>query len=422
MARKSSKLETIKQIFWSEEKVEVENIEITSLINLKENLSILNDERQERKIKHLIEDIVIIVILAVLGNANEWTEIEIFAKRKESWLKKFLTLENGIPSHDTIERVMNLIKSSELTKISVTFLVNKLDKIKDTKEKDILHIDGKTMRGNGRKESMYSDKIKPLHMVNVYSSKYGICIEQLPVKEKSNEITIIPELLDLIEVKNNVITWDALNTQEENVKKIMELKGDYVLALKGNQGQSYEAVKDYFTEREKKRIKQECYTKTVEKEHSAIITREYYLTDDIDWLECKNKWAGLKSIGCVEITTQKTNNVTKEQRYYIVSFKNDIELFSKSVRGHWQVENNLHWHLDFTFKEDNNTTMLTNAASNLQIIKKLVLNILNLVKPEYKTSLKNIRYGLSLDYEQEALKIFNLLTVEELKRLANLSN
>lgn len=211
--------------------------------------------------------------------------------------------------------------------------------------------------------------------------------------------------------------WDALNTQEKNVKKVIDLKGDYVLSLKDNQGITYENVKDYFDDRTKNNLKEECYIKTVEKEHNAIITREYYLTDDINWLEIKDKWAGLKSIGCVEVTIDRNNEIVKEQRYYITSFKNDINLFSKAVRGHWSVENNLHWQLDFTFKEDQNTTSLKTASYNLQIMKKLALNILNLVKVNYKTSLKNIRYILSLNYEQEIMKIFNMISIEQLNSI-----
>jgi len=417
VARKSKRLKEIRQIVSYEEKIEVENIDIGSLLFLKDRFKELTDERQEVKVLHLIEDIVVIVILAVLSNANEWIEIEMFGKSKIKWLKTFLTLPNDIPSHDTIERVMNMIKPSELSKITIEFLINKLDSIINKKEKDIIHIDGKTMRGNGRNKGLYHEKTKSLHMVNAYSTKYGMCIEQIPVKEKSNEITIIPNLLDLIEVKGNVITWDALNTQEKNVKKVIDLKGDYVLSLKDNQGITYENVKDYFDNRTKNNLKEECYIKTAQKEHNAIITREYYLTDDINWLEIKDKWAGLKSIGCVEVTIDRNNEIIKEQRYYIASFKNDINLFSKAVRGHWSVENNLHWQLDFTFKEDQNTTSLKTASYNLQIMKKLALNILNLVKVNYKTSLKNIRYILSLNYEQEIMKIFNMISIEQLNSI-----
>lgn len=215
------------------------------------------------------------------------------------------------------------------------------------------------------------------------------------------------------------MTWDALNTQKETVKAVKKGKGDYVAALKGNQHNLYEDVKLYFDEEIKKKLKQEenCYKKTVEKAHNHIETREYYITTDIDWIVQKKDWSGLKSIAYEKKTIEKNDeSKTYEERYYITSLEADVEQFSKAARTHWQVENNLHWHLDFTFKEDANTTTEKKGAKALGVIKRNVLTMLQLVKDYYKISMSRLRYRISLDFEEEVAKIFELLDVELLRK------
>jgi predicted transposase YbfD/YdcC len=219
------------------------------------------------------------------------------------------------------------------------------------------------------------------------------------VEGKTNEIPAVRDLLDITEVKGCVVTWDALNTQKETVAQVVRKGGDYVGALKGNQLGFYEDVTFYFDERTLKELKNDVkrYTRTVDKEQSGVAVREYYLTDDISWLSGKKDWAGLAGIGCARRTLEKLNGeVTVDTRYFITSIT-DVNIFAKSVRGHWGVENKIHWQLDFTFKDDQNTTTEKHGARNLQTMKRVALAILSLVQSFYDNrSLKRIRYILSL--------------------------
>ena len=381
------------------------------------------DFRDESYVKHKLSDIVMLTLFAVLSNANEWSEIEAFGIKKENWLRNYLKLENGIPSDDTIRIVISNIDSRYFYEIVIEFfmeIVTNLTRLANattTQEPDIISIDGKTSCGSKRNDTDIMGT-KALHTLNAYSNDYGMCIGQVFVDEKSNEIPAAKDLLKIIDIKGTIVTWDALNTQKSTVEAVIKNKGDYVGALKGNQGNLYDDVKDYFDDKELQKIKKEKenYVVTKEKEHSAIVTREYFLTTNIKWLSVKKDWKGLKSIGVEKkIIEKKNGQIINEDRYFICSIES-VETFAKAVRGHWGVENSLHWHLDFTFKDDKNTTMRNNGAKNLQIVKKIALSILRTVQTFYKVSLKMIRYRLSLDFDNEISTIFKLLNVEDLKR------
>jgi len=312
----------------------------------------IRDIRQEWKVKHRLPEIVTIVILAMLGNADEWELIEDFAYANEEFLRKHLELANGIPSHDTIQRVMSIIEPREMQGIQKAWneIVNWEE---GEKLKKILNIDGKTMRGTA------CAKKKALHIVSAYSHEDGVSFGQTMVDDKENEIVAIRDLLDEISIKDTVVTIDAMGCQTDIAKKIINKEADYVLALKGNQGNLHKDVVDYFDDLEfRQKIKDEGnYHKTVEKAHGQIETREYYQTEDIDWLYDKARWKSFKSIGMVETTKEKDGVKTKETRYFISSLAVMILLFSKTVRGHWAIES-MHWHLDVTFKEDSNKTLV----------------------------------------------------------------
>ncbi len=366
-------------------------------------------------------------LFAVLANANEWKEIEAFGIKKEKWLRRFLELLNGIPSDDTIRVVISSINSNYFYNIVVEFfmeIINNLTEIvnqkNEDKEQDILSIDGKTSCGSKQNDTNVEGS-KALHTLNAYSSNYGICIGQVFVNEKSNEIPAVKDLLKIIDIKDTVVTWDALNTQKSTVEEVIKHKGNYLGALKGNQGLLYNDIKDYFEEEVLEELKgnKANYKITKEKEHSAIVTREYFLTTDINWIYGRKDWKGFKSIGSERKIIKRNNGtMSQEERYFICSI-DDIVLFSRAVRDHWGIENGLHWHLDFTFKDDKNTTLSKTGAKNLQIMKKIALTILKMVQNFYNVSLKMIRYRLSLDYENEISNIFKLLDVEGLKAVLN---
>ena len=352
----------------------------------------IEDFRQQSKVKHNLKDIIVIVLFATISNANTWEEIEDFAKANEDYLRKYLELKNGIPSHDTIQRAMTMIRTEQLQQLQLRW-----QKLLNSNEgevlKKIICIDGKTMRSNK------SGDRKANHIVSAWSREDGYCLGQKTVYEKSNEITAIPKVLEVIEIKGQVVTIDAMGTQTEIVKKIKERRADYVLALKGNQGTLYEDVKLFMMDKkEKDKIKEKGnYYRTAEKAHGQIEIREYYQTEEIKWLTTKKEWKGLKSIGMEEKTIKKDGKEKKEYRYYISSLKADIELFSRAVRGHWAVES-MHWQLDVTFKEDSNHTLDKIAAQNQNVIRKWSLSILKLLEIRgKKMSMQRKRFNISMN-------------------------
>ncbi len=256
----------------------------------------------------------------------------------------------------------------------------------------------------------------------MYSNDCGICLAQKFIDGKTNEIPAAQELLRLMDLRDTIVTADAMNCQKETVSAVVSGKGDYVLALKGNQQLFYEEVRAYFEEGvlEKLRGKEGCYKKTAEPEHGGSAIREYYITEDTGWYSEREKWEKLKSFGMVHKVVKKTDGTKEEEyRYYICSIGEDAEEFERAARGHWGVEAKLHWHLDFTFRDDKNTSMGKTSAKNLQIMKKIALAILGLVKESYKISMKRIRYELSLDYENEIEKMLSMLDMESVEKALN---
>ena len=396
--------------------IDVTKAEKHELIKLKNKAKTLKDTRVKKKCTYKLWDIVCVIILSVLSNCNEWEEIYYFAKTHKKWLKSFLKLTGGIPKPSTYERIMAIIDSHELNNICVEFMF-RLIKIPLNPQYDFYHFDGKVDKSSGRKTNAKNEIIKNLNVLNVYSDLLSMCIDQEIIEEKTNEITAIPDVIKRLNIKGVICTWDALNTQKNTVKAVVEGKGDYVGALKGNQGTFYQDVIDYFDEDRLLIIEsgyEGAYKKEIEKSHSQVITYEYYQTEKIEWYADVKEWKGLKSIGLIVKTSEnKRGEKVVEKRYYISSLLLDIYNFSKAIRNHWNVENKLHWQLDFTFKADENTTMNKRALLNLQIIKKFALNILNLVKEEYKCSLKKIRFQIGLNAPEELEKIFKILAQKE---------
>lgn len=362
---------------------------------LLEWMDYIEDIRQEKKVRHKLKDIIVIVLFATLSNVDDWVEMEFFAHYHEEYLKKYIELKNGIPSHDTLCRVFGMLSPEVLQQLYQKWqeLLNK-DEGKALRK--LICIDGKTMRSNKRKEG------KPNHILTAWSREDGFSLGQKAVDEKSNEITAIPELLEKIRIKGQVVTIDAMGTQKEIAERIRKKKGDYVLALKENQKTLYEDVRLFFSdEQEKEQLKKRgYYSKTIEKAHGQTEIREYYQTERISWLSQKKEWEGLKSIGMEEKTIQREGKEKKEYRYYISSLKEDKELFSRAVRGHWSVES-MHWHLDVTFKEDANTTLDKQAAENLNIIRKWCISILKMVEIfRPNLSMKKKRFVISMNPEE----------------------
>ena len=416
MAKKSKKLEEIREMV-KKLNINYEEIDLSVLNNFVTITKKLDDKRVQYKVKHNMSDIVIITLLGILANANNWIEIHCFAVAHEEWLKTFLELLSGIPSHDTIQRVVSIINPSTLYTSTVKYLMNLIDNlVKPSNNKDVKSMDGKTINGSSRSE-LTTDKISPTNVMSIYSHDYGMSIIQDFIGEKSNEIPMGPELIKQLNLSSSIITADALNTQKETVKAIVKAKGDYVLALKANQGTIYQEVSEYFHDNDL--LKETEYYSETEKSHSKFIKREYYMINNINWITNYKEWKNLKSIGYEKKTIEFINNDKKiiEERFFIISFENDIKMFADAVRKHWGVENNLHVPLDIVFREDDNTTLEKNGAKNLSILKRIALNIIKIVQCFYNISLKLIRYKISMNTEEELEKIFKIINTKEIKSM-----
>ena len=333
---------------------------------LMEMLECIEDTRQKSKVRYPIKEIVLIVFSCTLSNVDDWEDMEMWAKHYINLLREYLEFKNGIPSHDTIQRVMGMIDPEYIQK-AYTKWTSMLEANEKDKFKKIVAIDGKTMRGNKQNGS------KPNHIITAWSREDGYSLGQKTVEEKSNEIKAIPELIEKISIKNAVVTIDAMGTQKAIAEKIKSKWGEYVLAVKENQKILFEEISLYFQDIDHlNKIKEKGnYVRTSEKNHGSADVREYYQTNNINWITNKEKWTGIKSIGVV-IRSYKG---VSEKRYYITSLTPEIELFSRAVRGHWSIES-MHWQLDVTFKEDNNHTLNKIAAENQNIIRKWCLTAL----------------------------------------------
>ena len=256
--------------------------------------------------------------------------------------------------------------------------------------------------------------------MSIYSHNYGVSLVQDYIEDKSNEIPMGPELIKKLDLTNCILTADALNTQKETATAIKEAHGDYVLALKKNQKTFYDDVKDYLDDiNVLKELEKASYYEEKEKSHSKLITRKYYMTSNISWLNNREKWDNLKSIGVEKkiIESIQTGEVKEENRYFIISFEDDISTFADTVRKHWGVENNLHAPLDIVFKEDVNRTLEKNGGRNLGILKRICLAVLKFVQTYYNLSLNKIRFLLSIDFEKEIETIFKLLNAKDIVKL-----
>ena len=337
------------------------------ILDLLKNLECY-DTRQEHKVLHKLSEVIGISFFAILCNADDCVDIAMFAEEQEDLLRDYFPLANGLPSHDTIGRVLGMVAPSHLQKFRDRFN-ELLSQDKNDKLKKILSIDGKTQRGNKREGQ------KANHIVSAVDND-GFCLSEVLVDEKSNEITAIPVLLEQMNIKGCTVTADAMGTQKEIAALIKKSSADYVLALKGNHGNLFDDVKLYFSD---EALLSKCsYHKTMEKARSGIEKREYWQTDDISWLSSKKEWKGLKSLAMTRNTVTKKGVTKVETRYFISSLPVDVVEIARAIRGHWMVES-MHWHLDVTFKEDANQTADKQIAFNLNILKKLALNTLKLL-------------------------------------------
>ena len=316
-----------------------------------EYFSDIKDPRiHNHNFRHNIFDMLVIAVLATICGADGWVEIERFGEAKQEWLNTFLELPNGIPSHDTFGRLFSILDPQEFERCFSSWLKS----LNVDLEKEIIALDGKTVRSSGNKRQGEP----ALHLVSAWAAKNRMMLAQVKTEDKSNEITAIPKLLDMLDVKGSVITIDAMGCQKEIAQKIGKKEADYLLCLKENQKTLYEDVKSIFSraeENKQKQYKKVLHRRKIEKikDHSRVETRKYTLVSARDPLFFELRWPGLRGIGKIDITRTTNNQVEYSTRYFLTSLNyEDIDTFIEAVRKHWQIEIDLHWSLDVSFRED----------------------------------------------------------------------
>jgi predicted transposase YbfD/YdcC len=334
-------------------------------------LSVIPDPRVDRTKLHKLQDILLMVLCGVICGAETWVDIADFARAKEAWLRTFLELPHGIPSHDTFGRVF---ASLDVRAFEQAFQRWILD-LAGTSEGKLIAIDGKTIR---RSLDRASGKAA-IHLVSAWVHENHAVFGQLAVEGKSNEITAIPKLLEMLDLTKATVTIDAMGCQKEIAQKVADRGGQYVLAVKANQGTLHEDLRlflDDAVEQGFRGIEHDVYEQT-EKGHGRLETRRCWTTNQIDWLRERHKWAGVRSIAVVESRRQIGEQISQERRYFISSLPGGTaQRMGQAVRNHWTVENELHWSLDLCFAEDQSRARIGNAAENLSRVRRLALTLL----------------------------------------------
>lgn len=371
---------------------------------LMEYFRTLDDPRAGHLVEHQLVDVVVIAICAVICGADDWVEIEEFGNAKREWLSQFLTLRNGIPSHDTFGRIFAALDPEQFQHCFLDWV----EAVFSLSQGEVVAIDGKTLR---RSHDRMNGKAA-IHMVSAWASRNRVVLGQRKVDEKSNEITAIPLLLESLVLQGTIVTIDAMGCQKEIARKIHEAEADYVLASKANQGHFHQEMADLFTfaEREKWRDIPHDYAKTVNKDHGRIEIRECWTISDplfIQSLHDHKKWPALQTV--VKIVAERRlpdKPPTSEVRYYISSLPSDASHLLEVIRTHWQIENSLHWVLDVAFREDQARTRAGHSAQNLAVLRHIALNLLKQETSRRQgVKGKRLRAGWDNDYLLKVLRV-----------------
>jgi predicted transposase YbfD/YdcC len=340
---------------------------------IEEHFSKVKDPRKDRTKEHKLIDILVIAICAIICGAEGWVDIELYGKSKLHWLKTFLALPNGIPSHDTFGRVFSMIDAQQFQLAFYEWVLAVNEIIRG----QIINIDGKCLRGS---DDQKLGK-RAIYMVSAWATENEIVLGQRKVDEKSNEITAIPELLKILSISGCIVTIDAIGTQTNIAKTIMEAHADYVLSVKENQGHLFEDISTLFAVDQAQNFKYASfeYKKTISKGHGRIDIRECWSTSNPAYLSLirgLENWVGLHSVTMIINTRIIGDKETKQVRYYISSLPSNAEKILRAVRKHWSIENKLHWILDVALNEDHSRVRKNQAPENLAVLRHIALNLL----------------------------------------------
>jgi len=368
-----------------------------AMLSFEECFQAIDDPRMVPRCTHSLHSILFVAVAATIAGADGPEDMAKFAKRKTQWLKRFVDLEEGVPSHDTMGRVLGVIRPKQFQDAFLSW-ISSLASLRNSEGNPIfLPIDGKTMRGSYTK----ADKSDMLHIVSAWASAQGITLGQVAVDSKSNEITAIPELLGMLELHGAIVSIDAMGCQRDIAAKIVRGGGDYVLQVKGNQKSLQKAVEASFAEVDDAEKANTTKSKTrqrttKEKSRGRQETRHYTILPLPDLMSAiGKKWSGLKSIGRVVREVQREGKQTSETSYYITSLEAKVGVFSESVRSHWGIENSLHWVMDVVFGEDRSRIRQGHAAENMSFLRRFVTTLLK--QDTSKSSLKQKRKEAAWD-------------------------
>ena len=378
-------------------------------LSLIEHFKDLPDPRVNRTKDHDLIDLLVIAVCTLLCAGESFNDMEDFGHAKLAWFKSFLTLRNGIPSHDTFNRVFAALDP----KAFLDCFLRWTQSLRQAVALEIVALDGKALR-----RALNADQ-SVKYVVSAWAESNGLVLGQWKVADKSNEITALPELLRVLELSGCIVTTDAMGCQKKIAKEIKEADADYVLALKGNHETVHEEVKTFLDDAVAQSAKPRpvgdkrspaaanlAVLETVEKDHGRIETRRYYQSAELDWFADRSKWEGLRSVGMVEAMREIGGQRTVERRYYLTSLPLGVATFARAVRGHWGVENKLHWVLDVCFREDQSRARAGFAAENLATLRRLALNLLK----REKTKKRGIR-GKQLNAGWDQAYLLQLLGV-----------
>jgi predicted transposase YbfD/YdcC len=359
-------------------------------LSLIEHFETLSDPRVDRTKDHDLIDVLIIAICTLLCGGESFNDMEDFGYAKHDWFKTFLGLRNGIPSHDTFNRVFAALDPQQF----LDCFLGWTQSLRRAVAQEIVALDGKALRRALNKDQSVK------YIVSAWAESNNLVLGQWKVADKSNEITALPQLLRVLELSGCIVTLDAMGCQKKIAQEIIESDADYVLALKGNQETVHQEVKDFLdqalAETQKPRLRGAKLSpaaaglaalETVEKDHGRLETRRYYQSSQMAWFADLEQWEGLKSVGMVEAMREVDGKTSVERRYYLSSLPVNIELFARAVRSHWGVENKLHWVMDVCFREDQSRARAGYAAENLATLRRLALNLLK----REKTKKRGIR-------------------------------